>query len=291
MVHAPTDRIPVRREWVGPPPGTASNPTVWLFVATLALFGSVALAYWSGWIPAGWAIFFNTVAVYMSFTVMHESMHGVAHQNRTANRWLGQLTGPLLTVPLPLFRGVHYEHHSHTNDPDRDPDLFVAGSPRWLLPFWSLAVGWEYRIHYYGRRLWRDRRELLEALGSEAALIGIVLAAALTGHFTTLAVIWLCPAVLAFIFLVIWFDYMPHYPYDSDARYHDTRIYPGSAGFVILLGQNYHLIHHLWTTIPWYRYKRVFEEIRPELEARHARIGWDVTPPAHPGIVAMPPGG
>jgi len=44
-----------------------------------------------------------------------------------------------------------------------------------------------------------------------------------------------------------------------------------------LLGQNYHLIHHLWTTIPWYRYQRVFRAIRPELEARGSRIGWTVS--------------
>jgi beta-carotene hydroxylase len=42
----------------------------------------------------------------------------------------------------------------------------------------------------------------------------------------------------------------------------------------LLLGQNYHLIHHLWTTILWYRYQRVFGEIEDELAKRGARIEW-----------------
>ena len=79
--------------------------------------------------------------------------------------------------------------------------------------------------------------------------------------------------VLAFAF-----DFLPHYPYDTNARYFDTRVTPGRVLNTLLLGQNYHLIHHLWTTIPWYRYRRAFGETRDALEARGCRIGWAVTP-------------
>jgi len=34
----------------------------------------------------------------------------------------------------------------------------------------------------------------------------------------------------------------------------------------------------LWTTVPWFRCRAVFDEISPELEARGARIGWRVEP-------------
>jgi fatty acid desaturase len=47
---------------------------------------------------------------------------------------------------------------------------------------------------------------------------------------------------------------------------------------VLLLGQNYHLVHHLWTTIPWFRYRQVFAAIHPDLERRGCRIGWWVRP-------------
>jgi len=274
--QAATDRIRVRREWVGAPSGTLSNPTIWLFVASVTVFSSATWAYVASGLPAVATIALNTFAIYIAFTVMHESMHGIAHHDRTVNRWLGRPMALLLGFSAPMFRAVHYEHHSHTNDPDRDPDLFIAAVPAWLLPLWAPSVIAQYRAHYYSRKLWRNRAELGEALGVDALLIAIVAVAVATGNLRMLTVVWLVPSLLAVTFLAIAFDYLPHYPYDSRERYRDTRVCPGRVGFAVLLGQNYHLIHHLWTTVPWYRYPRVFNAIRPELEARGARIGWRI---------------
>ena len=259
-------RIKVQHEWVGAPTGTFRNPTFWLFVATLTSFGLVTAAHLAGELPIVVTIALNAAAIYVGFTVMHESMHGIAHANRTLNSWLG------LTVPMPLFRAVHYEHHAHTNDMKRDPDLFMGRSPWWLVPLWSLQVLVEYRHHFYGRKLWRRKADLYAALLNDAGLVCAIAVAAATGHLGTIMVIWLGPALLAVVFLAIAFDYLPHYPYESAERYHDTRIYPGTVANAVLLGQNYHLIHHLWTTIPWYRYRRAFAVVRPELEQHGARI-------------------
>lgn len=85
---------------------------------------------------------------------------------------------------------------------------------------------------------------------------------------------WIAPLGLAALWLAFAFDYLPHYPHMEQGRYYDTRIYPGRVANLLLLGQNYHLIHHLWTTIPWYRYQQVFDEIEPALRERHCAIGW-----------------
>lgn len=265
-------RIKVRREWVGAPTGTLRNPTFWLFVATLTSFGLVTAAYLAGELPIVITLVLNAVAIYGGFTVMHESMHGIAHESRTLNSGLGRISSLLLTIPMPLFRAVHYEHHAHTNDPERDPDLFMAQSPWWLVPLWSPQVIVEYRRHFYGRKLWRQKGDLYAALLNDAGLVAAIAVAAATGHLGTIMVLWLGPALLAVVFLAVAFDYLPHYPYASAERYHDTRIYPGKVANAVLLGQNYHLIHHLWTTIPWYRYRRAFAAVRPDLEQRGARI-------------------
>jgi beta-carotene hydroxylase len=209
---------------------------------------------------------------------MHDSVHRTAHRSRFMNATLGRISAFVLTVTLPLFRAVHYEHHSHTNDPGRDPDLAVARRPRWLLPLWCLGLIVEYRSHFYGRKLWRDKRDLAEALMMDAILVGVIVGSLATGTFTAVAAIWFGPVLIAVAFLALTFDFLPHYPYDSRERFLDTRIYPGRLLNAVLLGQNYHLIHHLWTTIPWYRYQRVFRAIRPDLEERGARIGWSVEP-------------
>jgi len=275
---APVDPIRAERAWLGAPAGTLANPTVWLLVAT---YGLLALGTW-GYLAGGWSawatIAVNAVAIYVGFTPLHEAMHGVAHTSPAANGVIGRLGGLPLAISLPLFRGVHYEHHSHTNDAVRDPDLVVAHRPRALAPLWGLGILLSYRRAFYGRRLWRTRGQLVEALVVDVAENVLIVVALVGGWFGTLAVVWLVPAVLAVVFLAFAFDFLPHYPYDTGARYFDTRIYPGRALNTVLLGQNYHLIHHLWTTIPWYRYRRVFAATERELAARGCRIGWQVTP-------------
>lgn len=265
-------RIKVAREWIGAPSGTLKNPTFWLFVLAMGALALGIGGYLSAGLPAAAAIAINTTAIYLLFTVMHDSMHRTAHESRFINDLLGRLSALPLTVTMPLFRAVHYEHHSHTNDPERDPDLIVARDPRWALPLWCLAIIVQYRRHYFGRRIWRDRSELMEAIVMECVLLGVILWAAVTGTLATLAIVWLAPALIAVALLALCFDFLPHYPYESQERYLDTRVYPGRVLNALLLGQNYHLIHHLWTTIPWYRYQRVFGEIEAELLERGARI-------------------
>ena len=269
---------PIRpdRSWIGAPAGTILNPTIALAVATVVLFAGGVYGYavsaWPVWIT----IAMNTVAIYLGFTVMHEAMHGVAHRNRRVSTALGRLSAFLLTISFPLFRAAHYEHHSHTNDPSRDPDYLVARGSTWMLPLLCLSVPFEYRRHYYGRRLWRKPSELAEVVIVDALLIGTIVALSFAGLLTAMLVVWIAPVLLALLFLTLTFDYFPHAPYDSTERYLDTRVYPSRVLQLLLLGQNYHLIHHLWTTIPWYRYQRVFEQIRPQLEERNARIGWRI---------------
>ena len=275
-------RIRVSRDWVGAPAGTLTNPTCWLFVLSMAALAAGTAGYLLGQLPAAATIAINAVAIYLVFTVMHDSMHRTAHQSRVVNDLLGRLSALPLTVTMPLFRAVHYEHHSHTNDPERDPDLIVSRTPRWALSFWCVSIVFEYRRHYFGRRMWRDRADLVEALAMEAFLVAVIVASIVTGTFGTLAVVWLGPALIAVTVLALAFDFLPHYPYRSQDRYLDTRVYPGRVLNVLLLGQNYHLVHHLWTTIPWFRYQRVFGQIEADLAERGARIEWrEPDPNAH----------
>ena len=250
----------------------------WTLAATLALAASGVVGYAAGVLSAPLAVAMNAVAIYLAFTVLHEAMHRIAHADRRVNDTLGRIAGWMLTVSLPMFRAVHYEHHSHTNDPERDPDLFVARGPRWLLPLRLVGVIVEYRRAFYGRRLWKNATERNEAIATDLAFLALAAIAVAAGWGPTLFVLWLAPAMLAVVFLAFAFDFVPHYPYDTAERYYDTRIIPGRTLNGVLLGQNYHLIHHLWTTIPWYRYQRVFGEIREDLEARRCRIGWRVSP-------------
>jgi len=37
---------------------------------------------------------------------------------------------------------------------------------------------------------------------------------------------------------------------------------------LLIMGQNYHLIHHLWPSIPWFEYKIAYEKTKPLLDKK-----------------------
>jgi beta-carotene hydroxylase len=247
MATAPTRSLPRREPAVREAPNVDRalrgvptiapwrNPTLWLFVLDAGLVVGGTAGYLSGSLPAWATVAAHSLAFYLGFTVLHESVHRLVHRNRFLNDVLGWPTALVFTVTQTTFRAVHLMHHSQTNDPDQDPDFFVGQGPWWQRPFRVLSPLWEYRTKYYGNRLWRAR----------------------------------CASVafLAYTY------YLPHRPYDSRERFLDTRAYGGRVLNVVLLGQNYHLVHHAWNTIAWFRYQRAFDAARAELEAIGARLG------------------
>jgi beta-carotene hydroxylase len=173
------ERIKVDRAWIGASNGAAwGNPTVWLFVFAYGLLALGTVGYLAGALPAAVAVPLNALAIYGCFTVMHEGVHRVAHRDARWNDALARLSALPLAFTFPMFRAVHNEHHAHTNDRARDPDFIVARAPRWLAPLWFVGVIVEYRLHFYGRRLWRSQADLAEGVAMDALLVLVPLAAA-----------------------------------------------------------------------------------------------------------------
>lgn len=92
------------------------------------------------------------------------------------------------------------------------------------------------------------------------------------GWFPPAFLLWWLPSRLAGLPLAILFSWLPHVPFDSTERFHNTRITTFRGSTWLLLQQDRHLIHHLYPSVPWYRYRAVFRELRPLLEAEGARI-------------------
>ena len=252
---------------------TGRNPTVWMFGAFLVTLLASVSYLWGG-VPAWSAIGLGVLARYLGFTVMHEASHRVAHRHRQVNEFLGWPTALALTVTLPMFRSCHTKHHSYTNQPDIDPDIDVARSPRWLSPLWLLSPLWTYRSRYFGRGWAKTRGHFWMQLGLDITIVAAILAAIGTGHTVELLVVFVVPLMLSLAVLAFAFDLIPHLPYDSTERFHDTRALPSRTLNVLFLGQNYHLVHHLWNSVPWYKYQAVYHETRDELAARGDRVDW-----------------
>jgi beta-carotene hydroxylase len=85
-------------------------------------------------------------------------------------------------------------------------------------------------------------------------------------------------AIVASGALAFLFDWLVHNPHEQPVteRYRATNAFLFRRAHRTLtwlyLWQNFHLIHHLFPRVPFYRYETVFDRIRPLLNARGANV-------------------
>ncbi len=252
----------VPKELLGPPGDF--NPTLLMFFGALALIVLSTLGYWQLNWPE-WCCFCTTViALHIAGTVIHDASHNVAHRDRVMNAILGHGSALMLGFAFPVFTRVHMQHHANVNDPHNDPDHFVStGGPLWLIA----ARFFYHEVFFFKRRLWR-KYELLEWFLSRMFVGTIVYVACQYDCLGYILNFWFCPALVVGLALGLFFDYLPHRPFKDRDRWKNARIYASPILNILILGQNYHLIHHLWPSIPWYHYQRAYRETRPLLEAK-----------------------
>lgn len=222
--------------------GAVGWPTVALCLTLTCTYVLVIIGWAFGVVPlwAGCAV--NSVVTYAFYTVHHDANHKSISGRNAKWRWRDRVCGEIAAVPLQInflgFSAEHLRHHSHTNDPLHDPDVLVAG------PMWALPIKW----------------------------LLVLLASIPLGVFMPMFFLWWLPGRFAVLALMVLFQWLPHVPYESTDRYENTRVTTFRGSTWLLLQQDRHLIHHLYPSVPWYRYRAVFREIRPLLEAEGARI-------------------
>ncbi len=253
--------LTVPRELLGPP--GALNPTLFMFLGALGLVG-LAIGGYGWWQWPRWLVFCtNLVALHLAGTVIHDACHHAAHCNRIVNAILGHGSALLLGFVFPVFTRVHIQHHAHVNDPDNDPDHFVStGGPLWLIA----PRFFYHEVYFFRRRLWR-KWELLEWFLSRATVASVIYLALQVGWWNYVINYWFSPLLIIGMTLGLFFDYLPHRPFVERHRWLNARVYPSPILNIFILGQNYHLIHHLWPSIPWYLYQRAYRETKPLLDA------------------------
>ncbi|MDS3860351.1 fatty acid desaturase [Thermosynechococcaceae cyanobacterium BACA0444] len=267
----------ISREFLGPPGDF--NPTVVMFIAaiSLAVISTVGHFEWD-W-PAWCTFGVNILALHLVGTVIHDASHNVAHRNPLVNAVLGHGSALMLGFVFPVFTRVHIQHHAHVNDPENDPDHYVSkGGPLWLIA----PRFFYHEIFFFKRRLWRNH-ELWEWAISRGLLVTVVTLAAIHGHLDYVLNFWFSPAGVVGLMLGLFFDYFPHRPHVERNRWHNARVYPSPILNFLILGQNYHLIHHLWPSIPWYKVQPAYYSVKPLLDAKGCKQTLGIFEPGNVG--------
>lgn len=266
-----------------PDPGEAvprlALPTIGIFLASLAAFVTCTVGYINGWSPWWVTIPVNAAVTFVMFTVVHDASHYSISSVRWVNGLMGRLAwlfvGPV--VAFPSFGYIHIQHHRHSNDDDQDPDTFASHGKWWQLPLrWSL-VEYFYLRYYLPRARSRPVLEVVETLVMMALSISGLVLAIVTGNFWILAVVFLIPQRIGLTILAWWFDWLPHHGLEDTQRtnrYRATRNRVGAEWLFtpVLLSQNYHLVHHLHPSVPFYRYLRTWKRNEEAYLERNAAI-------------------
>ncbi len=242
-------------------------PTVILMLFAFSLFATSSGAYLYESLTLSAAIMFNAIAAYLVFTVAHDASHNALSTNRSLNDWCGRFSTALLS-PVPffkMFRYIHMQHHRFANDTEKDPDLYCGRGKRWTLPLRWASLDLRYFVRYLNPELFtsrpkKEQREFMLACTWAITIASLFVWAGFGIEYLTLFIL---PTRIAVFFLAFAFDFLPHYPHEANAKeapYQATVNRVGQEWWLtpVLVSQNYHLVHHLYPTVPFYRYLRIW---------------------------------
>ncbi|MGK0388383.1 MAG: fatty acid desaturase [Maribacter sp.] len=250
-------------------------PTIALTIFAITVYILATIAAIKGYVGIGWVILINSIMAYLLFTPMHEAGHMNIVGNKKSLRWIneviGWLSGIPILAPFYTFKVLHFRHHAHTNNPKKDPDHWLASNSWISLLFHSTTIFPIYLVKglhllYFGDRIVKKVKKELKIgfIGLFMIIILLVTSGTLIG-WNLVFQFWILPAIIAQTLLAITFDWLPHHPHQEKSRYLNSRIFDIPGLSILLLGQNYHLIHHLYPRIPFYDYKETFSSIKDDL--------------------------
>jgi fatty acid desaturase len=233
------------------------------FLSMAALIVSSALAV-NGTISLWLAAVINGLCMNSLFSVAHDATHRSLSSNKIVNEMVGRIA-VMIFMPVSSFEGarwLHMQHHRFTNGP-RDPDLFIHRAKWWQAPIvWSF-LDVHYAVYFFQRGGDQLKKHLRPIIVSTVILAAIVGALVYYGYGLEFIFLWFVASRLALILISLTFVFLPHYPGEIDAEVDQYKATTIRRGFewilnLLLVNQNYHLVHHLYPTAPFYRYQKIW---------------------------------
>jgi fatty acid desaturase len=218
---------------------------------------------------------------------MHDAAHGRLFDSRAWNDRVGQLlcAGPVL-LPLYAYKRGHLKHHQNPLAPG-DPDLpLIGGYPaprgklaRKLLQDLSGLSYFKFLkfFAYLSKRQERAVRAGEDLAGADhlgpffarASIVGVNLAlfAALSaaGHPLLYVLLWMIPSMTvlqAYLRVRGLAEHAGYKPGPDQSRNARTVVNPAQTFFVAPHNVNYHVEHHLYPGVPFFRLPELHRLLR-----------------------------
>lgn len=182
------------------------------------------------------------------FITAHDAIHGIVAPDRPRlNNAIGWLGANLFAFnDYKTLHGNHHDHHRHSATSD-DPD-FHAGNPNFFMWYYSFLkeyISW--------------KQILLMAVTYNILKLAFPM--------ENLIAFWMIPAVLSTFQLFFFGTYLPHRGEHENAP-HNARSQKLNhvAAFFSCYFFGYHLEHHAYPYLPWWRLPKARETVAEFLE-------------------------
>lgn len=255
-----------------------SWPAVSLLLIGLSVIGVASTMALSGAISLWVAMLANGVGLYLLFSIMHESLHRNVSTNNRVNELLGRISLMLLipAAPLEIARWAHFQHHRVTSS-EKDPDRFIHNA-KW----WDLLLRWPnfdfYYLYSFLKNGGEQKKRHARALTVQALVFAaVIVTLTYLGYGMELLFLWILASRVALTLVALVFVFLPHHPANITAaenEYQATTIRQGWEWLLtpLFVYQNYHLIHHLYPTAPFYNYIKIWHLKYDEIIAKNPAI-------------------
>jgi len=251
------------------------NAIAFAYAAALAGLGWVVLAVPS-WPVRGACWLAMGACVHALGILMHEGVHGNLFRDRRRDRLAGLLLGLPHLLPFSAFRVTHLLHHRH-NRTALDPDEFgnLPGA-RWLRVAafygWILGGTLAFVPSVPAIALRRGTAEERRAAAADTAVVYGALAAALALRPMLAVELWLIPFAVSCVFGNVR-GVAEHMLLPAGDPLRQTRTVTSNRAVSFLMcNLNYHLAHHLFPGVPWYRLQGLHRRLSPLVEPEGAEV-------------------
>ncbi|MEM8648895.1 MAG: fatty acid desaturase [Pseudomonadota bacterium] len=252
--------------------------------------GAIGVAAWAHTLALGtwWVLltgFVLGVLINFLYAAQHELSHATVFKTRAYNELFGRIVGFVQLYPRDFDQVMHFAHHQHTADWERDGELMREPYTLKTYLLWLAGITyWRNRIFGIVRRARGIIIEPFIKLDEEAMIIResrihlalYLLIVAVSFYFQSWIVLtfWLVPMILT----------KPVHQLQNTIEHlglsHENDILENTrstrANFLVrwLCWQMpYHTAHHTFPTVPFWKLKQLNEKLESACGEVH-RMGW-----------------
>ena len=252
--------------------------------------GAIAVAGWLHALALGawWVLvtgFVLGVLINFTYAAQHELSHATVFKTRKLNAFFGRIIGFIQFYPRDFDQVMHFAHHTHTGNWDRDGELVREPYTLWTYFLWMSGITyWRNRVFGIVRRargiiiepFVRQEEEaklIKESRVCLALYLAILVVSIATGSWIAMT-FWVLPLILTKPVQQLQ-NTIEHLGLShEDDILENTRSTRTNAVMRWLCWQMpYHTAHHIFPSVPFWKLRELNAKIEGNAGEVH-RMGW-----------------